>query len=326
MKYINLKVSEDDVPDYQKSIIGNKGYSLLELVKIGVNVPEGFILPTDICREYFLNGRKNNKLEKLIAAGINTLEADTGKKLGEMGNPLIISIRSGAPVSMPGMMETFLNVGLNDEMLRDCQQIHLLLSYLNFVKTYAWAEKNITICEYGFDNSNCKKLIEAIGQYKQQYYLETGEQFPENITDCMINCTINVFHSWNSDNAILYRKRKSIPDDLFTAVIIQRMVFGNLNDISGTGVIFTQNPITKKKELYGEYLPCAQGEDVVLGISNPKSIEELAQEYPAIYNNLNCAANKIEAHFGRPQDIEFTYENGKVYILQTRDMPNLNLH
>jgi pyruvate,orthophosphate dikinase len=318
----SISLTTDNSCKFSKETVGNKAYNLLELSRIGINVPEGIILPTDICLEYYLCGKKmDDKLKQLIVSGIRKLELDTGKRLGDISDPLILSVRSGAPASMPGMMDTILDVGLNDYILRNCRHVHLFQSYLRFIKTYAQAVHNLSLqVSFAIDGADPEELAHRVSQCKLQYQRETGEQFPEDIIKCVINCVIVVWDSWNSHKAIFYRKNKNIRDDMYTAILLQRMVFGNFNAHSGAGVIFTQNPLTGDKELYGEYLPSAQGEDIVSGIANPKPIEQLAQERPTVYDSLARAAEKIEKHFGCPQDIEFTYEDGTLYLLQTRNM------
>ncbi|MCM1273248.1 MAG: hypothetical protein NC225_02120 [Clostridium sp.] len=320
MDFVTIKGSDDGI--WTRDMLGNKGYNLLQLCKTDVKIPQGIIFPTELCREYYADGKKiSSKLREKIISGIRALEADTQKHFGDAKAPLIISVRSGAPVSMPGMMETILNAGINEQVLSHCNQLHLYYAYLRFIKSYARAVKHVELEE--FDDigiPNKEELGNRIRQWKQQYKMKTGEDFCGDVVEYIVNCVAAVFDSWNNDNAVRYREYKQIPHDLYTAVILQEMVFGNYNAASGTGVIFTQNPLTGKKELYGEYLPCAQGEDIVSGMSNPISIENLKETQPVIYHGLQTAADKIEKQFRHPQDIEFTYENETLYILQTRNM------
>jgi len=321
-----------DYFSFSKNCIGNKGFNLLALCQLGIKVPEGFIIPIEICRNY-LTGNKSiiDNLKNEIITSIHDIELSSGKKLGDENNPLIFSIRSGASVSMPGMLDTILNVGLNERILLSCRQTYLYQSYLRFIISYAKTVKKVFIESEEesrphsfYDKLERDEILSIIGKYKKRYKYKVGELFPEDPLECIINCIIAVFNSWENEHVEFYRKNKGIPHNLYTAVIVQRMVFGNLNTNSGTGVIFTSNPINKKQELYGEYLAMAQGEDIVSGISNPNPIEQLLDDNAEIYHELKAIGCQIENHFGCPQDIEFTYEDGKVYVLQARDMPILS--
>lgn len=315
--YINLKDSKSSI--YSRHVAGNKGYNLMKLCRMGIRVPDGFIIPAYTCQDYY---RKNEimsvGIRNMVISGIRELEQRSGKRLDDAENPLLLSIRSGAAVSMPGMLDTILNAGFQEVM---CLEAYQFRAYISFIKSYAASVKHINLKECVTDGLGVDQLKDVLAQYKDQYQRESGEPFPEDSMECIINSVEAVFQSWNKSSAVLYRKNKGISDSLYTAVIIQQMVFGNRNSCSGTGVVFSQNPLTKEKKIYGEYLSCAQGEEIVSGASNPMPMEQLSKAHPEIYGELYEIINRIEDGFGTPQDIEFTYEDGKVYILQTRNIP-----
>lgn len=318
--------------------LGGKGAGLAEMTNSGVNVPPGITVVTASCREYCRSGNKvPNGLWDEIGKELQGIEALVGKKLGDMQNPLFLSIRSGAKFSMPGMMDTILNLGLNDETV-------LALANLSGKERFAWDSYRRLAQMYGnvvcgIDKDSFEILLHErrqlanaqsdadlkiddlkalVGKFKNLIRHESGRDFPQNVQEQLRSSIEAVFQSWNNPRAIYYRKLNKIDDDLGTAVNIQAMVFGNLDDHSATGVCFTRNPSSGIRELYGEYLTNAQGEDVVAGVRTPKKIAELQKEMPAVYEELLVNAQRLEKYYKDTQDIEFTIEHGRLYILQTR--------
>ena len=304
------------------SILGGKGANLAEMSKIGLSIPNGIIISTTACNKYFEEDKKiNNILEEEIFSKLRVLEYETGKKF-QSENPLLVSVRSGAPVSMPGMMDTILNLGFNDYVAAKLIQItkdekFVYSSYLRFVQMFSEIAKGID--RKKFLHLKSTSYIEQIEESKKIYTDECGEIFPENFQNQILIAVKSIFDSWNNERAILYRKLHNIDDNMGTAVIIQEMVFGNYNDKSGTGVLFTRNPSTGENKIFGELLLNAQGEDIVAGIRTPDNIELLKETMPNIYEELSETAKKLEQHNKDMQDIEFTIENGKLFILQTRN-------
>ncbi len=321
-----------------KNLLGGKGSGLAEMTRIGLPVPPGFTITTEACRDFFKNGNKFPEgLEDQIKEYLKKLEEKTGKKFGDPNNPLLVSVRSGAPVSMPGMMDTILNVGLNDATVEGLAKLtnnprFAYDSYRRLIQMYGeivdGIDRNLfeevierVKKEEGVESDaeisveGLKKIIE---EFKRIYKEQTGRDFPQDPYEQLINAIKRVFESWNNERAIKYRKIYGIPDDMGTAVNVQMMVFGNFGWDSATGVAFTRNPATGEKEFYGEYLPNAQGEDVVAGIRTPKPISELKNDIPEAYEQLVKAAETLEKHYKDMQDIEFTIERGKLYLLQTR--------
>lgn len=318
--------------------LGGKGFGLIEMYKIGVPVPHGFIISTECCRKYFENGKKlSEEVKKRVVEKVKELENVTGKKFGDPENPLLVSVRSGAPFSMPGMMDTVLNLGINDEVVEGLAKITLnpKFAYEIYGKLiYSFSKLVFKINSEKFDsmfkkikedfsNRNLdesspefwKTLVEA---YKGMLS-EHGLSFPQDPYEQLFKAIATVFESWYNPRAVVYRKIYKISDELGTAVTVQQMVYGNFNEKSATGVIFTRNPSNGAKELYGEYLVKAQGEELVSGIRTPKPISELKVEMPDIYKQLEEVAYKLEKYFKDMQDIEFTVEDGKLNILQTRN-------
>ncbi|GIU82226.1 MAG: pyruvate, phosphate dikinase [Pyrinomonadaceae bacterium] len=320
-----------------KLLYGGKGAALAEMTKLGLPVPPGFVITTECCRAYHLN-------EKIFPEGmwsqvrekLSHIEERTGKKFGSQENPLLVSVRSGAPVSMPGMMDTVLNLGLNDKTVEG-------LANQTNDERFAWDAYRRFISMFGeivlgiehekfervldrFKNNGkqdsdltTEELKQIVAAYKKIVFTEeTGLAFPENAESQLKMAIAAVFDSWMGKRAVDYRRVHRIPEDLGTAVIVQAMVFGNMGEKSGTGVCFTRNPSTGEKTLYGEYLLNAQGEDVVAGIRTPKPISKLAEEMPEVYKQLVEITDRLEKHYCDMQDIEFTIENGKLYMLQTR--------
>ena len=304
------------------SILGGKGANLAEMSKIGLSIPNGIIISTTACNKYFEEDKKiNNILEEEIFSKLRVLEYETGKKF-QSENPLLVSVRSGAPVSMPGMMDTILNLGFNDYVAAKLIQItkdekFVYSSYLRFVQMFSEIAKGID--RKKFLHLKSTSYIEQIEESKKIYTDECGEIFPENFQNQILIAVKSIFDSWNNERAILYRKLHNIDDNMGTAVVIQEMVFGNYNDKSGTGVLFTRNPSTGENKIFGELLLNAQGEDIVAGIRTPDNIELLKETMPNIYKELSETAKKLEQHNKDMQDIEFTIENGKLFILQTRN-------
>lgn len=309
-----------DNPD--KSKLGNKGANLIKMYKNGINVPFGFVITSDVCKEYFLNERSiSDSHIKSIWTAFNNMGEKIGKKLGDRKKPLIFSIRSGAAVSMPGMMNTILNAGISEEILLNQDKEYLYKAYLSFMDDYAESVMDIDLkksnLEYGKNSTYYRELIL---KRKEELRKKYSVDFDGNITQNIVSSIGAIFNSWKSEKAKSYRELKKISDDFYTAVVVQEMRFGNYNECSGSGVVFTENPITHEKELYGEYLTASQGEAVVSGQGDPKSIDELKTENKIVYEQLVDQARKIEELFGKPQDIEFTFEDGRLYILQSRDI------
>ena len=316
------------------NILGGKGGNLSEMKKIGLPIPEGIIVSTTACKEFYKDGKKITKeLENEILEKLEYLQEVTGKKF-EGENPLLVSVRSGAPVSMPGMMDTILNLGMNDNtaekmitIFKDKVFVHEL--YCRFIQMFSEIVMGIEkehffkLKEQLFAERKDEDKIETykmvIKVSKELYKKETGKDFPESPKEQLFMAVNAIFNSWENDRAILYRKINGIDDSMGTAVVIQEMVFGNLNEISGTGVAFSRNPSNGEKEVFGEYLLKAQGEDIVAGIRTPEPISKLKEQLPEIYDQFIKLAKVLEDHNKDMQDIEFTIENGKLYLLQTRN-------
>jgi pyruvate,orthophosphate dikinase len=322
-----------------KELLGGKGANLAEMTNLGLPVPSGFTITTEACLKYYEDSKTlNSEIKNEILAKLVQLEEQTGKKLGDIKNPLLLSVRSGARASMPGMMDTILNLGLNDEVAKNFSEAtqnkrfvydsyrRLIMMFANVVKGYSKDKFERFLDEYKTVN-NKKSDLELTGDdmevltlhYKEIYRNLTGEDFPSDAKEQLILSVMAVFRSWNNDRAIYYRKLNGIPDSWGTAVNVQEMVYGNRGDGSGTGVAFSRNPATGENELYGEYLMNAQGEDVVAGIRTPSSIEKLKEDMPEIYEKFKDIAKRLELHYKDMQDMEFTIENGKLFILQTRN-------
>ena len=322
-----------------KALLGGKGANLAEMTNIGLPVPPGFTVTTEACIDFYNNGKEFPKgLKEQVIEKIKVLEKKTNKSFGDKNNPLLVSVRSGAVVSMPGMMDTVLNLGLNDETVigllentknprfaYDCYRRFLQMfgDVVKGIEHYKFntileakkAEKGVRY-DYELDEEDLKQVVE---QYKSLIKKETKEPFPQDPVEQLFQAIHAVFNSWNNDRAVVYRKIHKIPDNLGTAVNVQTMVFGNMGDDSGTGVSFTRNPSTGEKVLYGEYLTNAQGEDVVAGIRTPQPIEKLKQEMPKVYEEFVKICKLLEKHYRDMQDIEFTIERGRLWILQTRN-------
>ena len=321
----------------QSDLLGGKGANIAEMVQMGLPVPPGFTITTEACREFLSSGTVPTALTEQIHKSLSNLEKAVGKNFGDPLNPLLVSVRSGAKHSMPGMMETVLNVGITPEVAE-------ALAQSSGNQRFAWDSYRRFIDMFGrivcdlpdeivhkIENSfllkaNAKVVadlpVESLKELAQQLILaiqeHTGQDFPKNPIDHLTQSIEAVFRSWNSERAQLYRRRERIPSDLGTAVNIQSMVFGNLSDDSGTGVAFTRNPATGEKGSYGDYLDKAQGEDVVAGIRNTMSLADMAKKEPIVHAELERLMKTLEDHYRDLCDIEFTVERGKLWILQTR--------
>ncbi|OOM75096.1 pyruvate, phosphate dikinase [Clostridium puniceum] len=322
-----------------KNLLGGKGANLAEMTNIGIPVPDGFIVTTESCNKYYEDGRKiSDEIIGQIYECLAKLEQSTGKKFGDNSNPLLVSVRSGARVSMPGMMDTILNLGLNDVAVEAMAELtknprFAYDSYRRFIQMFSDVVMNIEkrLFENKIDELKEKKgvefdtdltaedLKELVGEFKELYKKEKGEEFPSDPKVQLIESITAVFRSWDNPRAIVYRRLNDIPGEWGTAVNIQEMVFGNKGETSGTGVVFSRNPANGEKEIYGEYLMNAQGEDVVAGIRTPLPILKLKEQDPKIYKEFEDIVEKLESHYKDMQDMEITIEEGKLYFLQTRN-------
>lgn len=341
MKYIyNLKEGNKDM----REILGGKGANLSQMCALNLNVPSGFVISTVACKDYLLNKNElNPEVVEQVISEIKVVEQHTQKNFGTAGKTLLFSVRSGAPVSMPGMMDTILNLGLNDEtvvkfaaetnnekMAYDCYR-RLIQMYGNVVAGISSQKfenelaKHIIICnvssELEFSANDLKSLIPV---YKKVFLDNAGKEFPQNVGVQLLSSIEAVFASWNNERAQTYRRINNISDDLGTAVVVQEMVFGNYNENSATGVLFSRNPNTGEKGIYGEFLINAQGEDVVAGIRTPFNIDEMKTSMSSVYEELSTTAEYLEDYYNDMQDIEFTVEDGNLFILQTRNAQRSN--
>ncbi|WP_134218532.1 pyruvate, phosphate dikinase [Pelotomaculum sp. FP] len=322
-----------------KNLLGGKGANLAEMTNIGLPVPPGLIITTEACRDFSAQGQAFPKgMEEQVCEGITVLEEMLGRKFGDEQDPLLVSVRSGAPISMPGMMDTVLNLGLNDLTVEALaagtgNERFALDCYRRFINMFGEVVMGVDHHKFErllenhkekagvyFDNQlPAKEWRKVVADYKSLILKETGKTFPQSPMEQLFMAVHAVFNSWNNDRAIVYRKINKIPDDLGTAVNVQAMVFGNIGNDSGTGVAFTRNPSTGEKKLYGEYLINAQGEDVVAGIRTPQPIDALEQDMPQVYKQFAGICSLLEQHYRNMQDIEFTIERGKLWMLQTRN-------
>ena len=322
-----------------KELLGGKGANLAEMTILGMPVPQGFTISTEACTHYYENGKKiDPTIEKEIFDTLLKIEDITGKKFGDTKNPLLISVRSGSRASMPGMMDTILNLGLNDEVVEGVAELtgnkrFAYDSYRRFIQMFS--DVVMGIPKHSFekiiDEIKLKKgvsldtdlddndLKEMVTLFKAHYKKQKGADFPSDPKQQLIESVKAVFRSWENPRAVYYRRMNDIPSCWGTAVNVQSMVFGNMGNDSGTGVAFTRNPATGEKKLYGEYLINAQGEDVVAGIRTPNPIDTLETVMPDLYNQFVDIASKLEKHYKDMQDMEFTIEKGKLYMLQTRN-------
>ena len=321
-----------------RGLLGGKGANLAEMTKIGLPVPFGFTVTTEACNKYYEENEKiADEIIEEITEKMAELENVTGKKFGDTENPLLVSVRSGSVFSMPGMMDTILNLGLNDETVVSLSNLtenerFAYDSYRRFIQMFGDVVMEIPKSEFDaiFDGQKEKTGAEfdvdltaedlkaVIKEYKVLVKKFMGKDFPQEPREQLMEAIKAVFRSWNNDRAILYRKLNNISDSLGTAVNVQAMVFGNMGDTSGTGVAFTRNPATGENVLFGEFLVNAQGEDVVAGIRTPKPIKEMAESFPDVYKDFERIADVLEKHYKDMQDMEFTVERNKLYMLQTR--------
>lgn len=308
-----------------RGLLGGKGANLAEMTGIGLPVPFGFTVTTEACTRYYEDGETiDSEIEEEIFGKLKELEDVTGKKFGDLQTPLLVSVRSGSPFSMPGMMDTVLNLGMNDETAEAMIKLtgdesFVMDSYKRFIQMFADVVKGVDKKKFDIEAEKINNLKQIIVNYKEIYRQETGEEFPLNPQIQLMEAVRAVFRSWNNERAVLYRKLNDIPDNLGTAVNVQAMVFGNMGDDSCTGVAFTRNPASGKKELFGEFLINAQGEDVVAGIRTPQPISEMKENFPDVYSEFERIAALLERHYTDVQDMEFTVEKNKLYMLQTRN-------
>ena len=323
-----------------RNLLGGKGANLAEMTVLGLPIPQGFTVTTEACTEYYNCGKKiSSEIEEQIFSALRGLEEIQGKKFGDESDPLLVSVRSGARASMPGMMDTILNLGLNDKSVEGFAKKtenprFAYDSYRRFIQMYSDVvmEVNKSFFEKIIDELKEEKgikydtemtvedLKELVNRFKKVYSEHmNGEEFPQDANVQLMGAVKAVFRSWDNPRAIVYRRMNDIPGDWGTAVNVQAMVFGNMGDTSGTGVAFTRNPSTGEKGIYGEYLINAQGEDVVAGVRTPQPITKLAEDMPECYEEFMRIANKLENHYKDMQDMEFTIQEGKLYFLQTRN-------
>ncbi len=322
-----------------RELLGGKGANLAEMTNLGMPVPQGFTITTEACTQYYEDGEKiNDEIQAQIMEYIVKMEEITGKKFGDLENPLLVSVRSGARASMPGMMDTILNLGLNEDVVEviakksnnprwawDC--------YRRFIQMYSDVVMEVgkKYFEELIDEMKAKRgvtqdveltaddLKELAGQFKAEYKEKIGADFPTDPKEQLMGAIKAVFRSWNNPRAIVYRRMNDIPGSWGTAVNVQSMAFGNMGDDCGTGVAFTRNPATGEKKLMGEFLTNAQGEDVVAGVRTPMPIQEMADKFPEAFKQFEQVCQTLENHYRDMQDMEFTVENGKLYMLQTRN-------
>ena len=335
-KYVYL-FSEGDAS--MRELLGGKGANLAEMTKLGLPVPQGFTISTEACTQYYEDGRKiNDEIQAQIFEYIKKMEEITGKKFGDVENPLLVSVRSGARASMPGMMDTILNLGLNEQVVEsiaaksgnprwawDCYRRFIQMysdvvmevgkKYFEQLIDKMKADRGVTQ-DVELTADDLKKLAE---EFKAEYKEKIGSEFPTDPTEQLMGAIKAVFRSWDNPRANVYRRDNDIPYSWGTAVNVQMMAFGNMGDDCGTGVAFTRDPATGEKGLYGEFLTNAQGEDVVAGVRTPMKITEMADKFPEAFEQFKDVCQKLESHYRDMQDMEFTVEHGKLYMLQTRN-------
>ena len=336
MKYVYM-FSEGNKD--MKNLLGGKGANLAEMTSIGLPVPRGFTVTTEACTNYYESGKKiSEDIKNEIFDKLSELEKITGKKMGNINNPLLVSVRSGARASMPGMMDTVLNLGLNDEVCINFAKEtnnkrfvydsyrRFIMMFADVVKGYSKSSFERVLDKYKEDKGvkydtdlDENDMYDIAMKFKSIYKELSNNDFPQDPKEQLIEAVTAVFRSWNNERAIYYRRMNDIPSSWGTAVNVQEMVYGNKGDDCGTGVAFTRNPATGEKKLYGEYLMNAQGEDVVAGVRTPKSIDTLKEVMPEAYNEFVKTCEILESHYRDMQDMEFTIENGKLFMLQTRN-------
>ena len=322
-----------------RELLGGKGANLAEMTNLGMPVPQGFTVTTEACTRYYTDGKViGDDIVEQIYAALAETEKVAGKKFGDDKDPFLVSVRSGARASMPGMMDTILNLGLTDVSVVGLANLtnnpHFAYdAYRRFIAMFSDVVMEIPKNEFEavLDEFKEKKgvkydrdlsaddLKEVVVRFKEIYKKHMGVDFPQDPKVQLMEAVKAVFRSWDNPRAIYYRRMNDIPGDWGTAVNVQSMVFGNMGETSGTGVAFTRNPSTGEKKLYGEYLLNAQGEDVVAGIRTPEPISHLQEQMPDVYQQFVDIATKLEAHYRDMQDMEYTIERGKLYMLQTRN-------
>ena len=322
-----------------RNLLGGKGANLAEMTGLNLPIPQGFTVTTEACTNYYECGEKiSDEVAEQVYAAMKDLEEIQGKKFGDLEDPLLVSVRSGARVSMPGMMDTILNLGLNDEAVEGFAKKtgnprFAYDSYRRFIQMFSDVVKEVDKDKFEevLDQMKAEKGVEydtdldaddmkeVIKRYKAIYKTALGEDFPQDPKEQLFEAIKAVFRSWDNPRAIYYRRMNDIPGDWGTAVNVQTMVFGNMGDTSGTGVAFTRNPSTGEKQIYGEYLINAQGEDVVAGVRTPQPITKLKEDLPECYEQFMNIAHTLEEHYRDMQDMEFTIQEGKLYFLQTRN-------
>ncbi|MCV3743050.1 pyruvate, phosphate dikinase, partial [Lentilactobacillus hilgardii] len=336
MKYIYR--FEEGNKDMRR-LLGGKGANLAQMTSLGFPVPSGFTISTEACQAFYDNGNQlNDDTLEQIDQALDQLSTKVGKRFNSPDNPLLVSVRSGAAISMPGMMDTILNIGLNDQTVKTLAAItdnerfaydsyrRLLAMFGNVVyeipeDIFDQILEDIKITNH-YDSDldlTVADLHTIVGKFKELYIAEAGKEFPQDPKVQLLAAVNAVFESWNNHRAQVYRWENHIASDLGTAVNVQMMVFGNAGEDSGTGVAFTRNPATGENKLFGEYLLNAQGEDVVAGIRTPQPISTLADTMPDLYNEFVATAKKLEIHYRDMQDLEFTIEHGTLYMLQARN-------
>ena len=322
-----------------RPLLGGKGANLAEMTNLGLPIPNGFTVTTEACTDYYTQGKQiSQEIQEQIFAALAVLEEQRGKKFGDESDPLLVSVRSGARASMPGMMDTILNLGLNDVSVEGFAKKtgnprFAYDSYRRFIQMFSDVVmemsksffegilteiKDAKGAKYDTDLT-ADDLKEVIARYKAIYAEKMGAEFPQDPKVQLMEAVKAVFRSWDNPRAIVYRRMNDIPGDWGTAVNVQSMVFGNMGNTSGTGVAFTRNPSTGEKGIFGEYLINAQGEDVVAGIRTPQPITKLAEDLPKCYEQFMDIANRLEDHYRDMQDMEFTIQEGKLFFLQTRN-------
>ena len=339
MKFVYQFKEAAELECDKRALFGGKGANLAEMTKLGMPVPQGFTITTEACTQYYNDGEKiNSSIEAEIMENIKKLEEITGKEFGSEENPLLVSVRSGARASMPGMMDTILNLGLNDVVVEKFAKKtnnprFAYDSYRRFIQMYSDVVMEVgkKYFEALIDKKKEEKgvkldteltaedLKDLANAFKAEYLNKIGKPFPQDPKEQLMGAIKAVFRSWDNPRAIYYRRMNDIPGDWGTAVNVQMMVFGNMGKTSGTGVAFSRNPATGEKGLFGEYLMNAQGEDVVAGVRTPSPISKLQKENPAAYDQFVKIVNKLEKHYRDMQDMEFTIEEGKLFMLQTRN-------
>ena len=322
-----------------RNLLGGKGANLAEMTGLGMPVPEGFTITTEACTRYYADGEQiGDDIREQIVEYIGKLEEISGKRFGDPDNPLLVSVRSGSRASMPGMMDTILNLGLNETVVeafarKTGNPRFVYDSYRRFIQMYSdvvmevgkayfeelideMKERKGVTNDLELDADDLKQLA---GEFKEEYKNKIGSEFPSDPIEQLFGAIKAVFRSWDNPRAVYYRRLNDIPSDWGTAVNIQSMVFGNLGDTSGTGVAFSRNPATGDPGLYGEFLMNAQGEDVVAGIRTPLTIDQLQVQNPGLYDEFQEIVTRLENHYRDMQDMEFTIEEGKLFMLQTRN-------